>query len=99
MARKAKNSASAPDLLGGAPVIPRNPKPTAEAKETTSAGVFAVHRESFDDESRKYYANAVKPDPNGTIFDEYGIDGKCKDIPDILKAILCELVLARLSQK
>ena len=82
MARIAKNSASAPDLLSGAPIIPRNPKPTAERAECSPAPVADV-----------------KPDPNGIIFDEYGIDGKCKDIPDILKAILCELVLARLSKK
>lgn len=39
--------------------------------------------------------NLPKIDPNGLIFDEYGIAGDCTNVPQILKAILCELVRRR----
>ena len=81
MPRKAKNSASAPDLMQGAPVIPRNPKPTAERTENASAHIADI-----------------QPDPNALMFEEYGIAGDTTNIPQILKAILCELVRRRVSQ-
>ena len=91
MARKSKNSASAPDLLGGAPVIPRNPKPTAEGAENAPAG-FVVFNAA---EGKPVLP---QPDPNALMFEEYGIAGDTTNIPQILKAILCELVRRRVSR-
>ena len=78
MPRKAKNSASAPDLLGTAPNIPQTPKKVVERTETQSAP-----------------SPAPSLDPNAIMFDEYGIDGQCANIPAILKAILCEMIRGR----
>ena len=78
MPRKAKNSASAPDLLGTAPNIPQTPKKAVERTETASAPVADF-----------------QPDPNALMFEEYGIDGQCANIPAILKAILCEMIRGR----
>lgn len=91
MARKAKNSVSAPDLLSGVATTQlQNKKPADGAK--TAPPAFVV----FNAADGKPVI--PKPDTNGIIFDEYGIDGKSKDIPAILKAILCELVRRRVTQ-
>ena len=78
MARKAKYSASAPDLLGDAPNIPQTPKKAVERTETQ-------------------YTPSPAPslDPNAVMSNEYGIDGQCANIPNILKAILCEMIRGR----
>ena len=81
MPRKAKNSASAPDLLGTAPNIPQTPKKVVERTETQSAP-----------------SPAPSLDPNAIMFEEYGIAGDTTNIPQILKAILCELVRRRVSR-
>ena len=78
MARKAKYSASAPDLLGTAPNIPQTPKKAVERTETQPVP-----------------SPAPSLDPNAIMFDEYGIDGQCANIPAILKAILCEMIRGR----
>lgn len=78
MARKAKYSASAPDLLGSAPNIPQTPKKAVERTETQSTP-----------------STAPSLDPNAIMYEEYGIDGQCANIPNILKAILCEMIRGR----
>ena len=77
MPRKAKNSASAPDLLGGAPNIPQTPKKAVERTETRLNAIPAAHS------------------PADIICDEYGIAANCTNVPQILRAILCEMIRGR----
>ena len=73
-------------LFSPAPsTTPPDEKKAAERTETPLKAVPA-------DEPR---LNLPKIDPNGLIFDEYGIAGDCTNVPQILKAILCELVRRR----
>lgn len=70
------------------PAPSTTPPDGEKAAERTETALNAVP----DGESRP---NPPKIDPNGLIFDEYGIAGDCTNVPQILKAILCELVRRR----
>lgn len=84
---KARTRRSTPDKAQEATTTPKTSKKPAEGAQEQKEAVLPLDLSECHP--------VPKPDPNAIMFDEYGIDGQCANIPNILKAILCEMIRGR----